>query len=40
MTSNTQWSVLYNNTQLTAEIAIRRDWQTVHTYSLKTNELQ
>jgi len=40
VTSNTQWSVLYNNTQLTAEIAIRRDWQTVHTYSLKTNELQ
>lgn len=26
ITSNTQWSVSYNNTSLTAEIAIRRNW--------------
>lgn len=26
ITSNTQWSVSYNNTDLTAEIAIRRNW--------------
>ena len=27
ITSNTQWSVSYNNTDLTAEIAIRRNWE-------------
>ena len=29
ITSNTQWSVSYNNTNLTAEIAIRRNWEDV-----------
>ncbi len=29
ITSNTQWSVAYNNTDLTAEIAIRRNWEDV-----------
>lgn len=29
ITSNTQWSVAYNNTKLTAEIAIRRNWEDV-----------
>lgn len=29
ITSNTQWSVAYNNTELTAEIAIRRNWNDV-----------
>ena len=29
ITSNTQWSVSYNNTDLTAEIAIRRNWEDV-----------
>ena len=28
-TSNTQWSVSYNNTDLTAEIAIRRNWDDI-----------
>ena len=29
ITSNTQWSVSYNNTDLTAEIAIRRNWKDI-----------
>ena len=29
VTSNTQWSVSYNNTDLTAEIAIRRNWEDI-----------
>ena len=29
ITSNTQWSVSYNNTDLTAEIAIRRNWDDI-----------
>ena len=29
ITSNTQWSVSYNNTNLTAEIAIRRNWEDI-----------
>ena len=29
ITSNTQWSIAYNNTDLTAEIAIRRNWDNV-----------
>mgnify|MGYP007007090470 CR=1 FL=1 len=28
VTSNTQWSILYDNTALTAEAVIRRDWNT------------
>ncbi len=27
VTSNTQWSILYNNTNRTATIALRRDWE-------------
>ena len=26
VTSNTQWSILYDNTNCTATIALRRDW--------------
>jgi choloylglycine hydrolase len=29
VTSNTQWSISYNNTDLTADIAIRRNWDDV-----------
>lgn len=39
VTSNTQWSILYNNTDLTAEIAIRRDWDTITKYYLSTNRI-
>ena len=37
ITSNTQWSVAYNNTALTAEIVIRRNWKDVTTYQLNKN---
>ena len=40
ITSNTQWSIVYNNTNLTAEIAIRRDWDTITSYDLKNNTLK
>jgi len=39
ITSNTQWSIVYDNTNLTADISIRRDWNTVAKYSLKENKI-
>lgn len=39
ITSNTQWSIVYDNTNLTADIAIRRDWNRVTKYSLKENKI-
>ena len=35
ITSNTQWSINYNNTELTAEIALRRHWEDVIYCDLK-----
>ena len=35
VTSNTQWSVSYNNTDLTAEIAIRRNWEDIIHFALE-----
>ncbi|MFR5794249.1 MAG: hypothetical protein ACLUI3_00850 [Christensenellales bacterium] len=32
--TNTQWSIAYNNTDLTAEIIIRRHWEDMTRYSL------
>ena len=40
VTSNTQWSLIYDDTALTAQIVIRRDWGTVTGYDLKTNTIQ
>lgn len=34
ITSNTQWSILYDNTDLSADIAIRRHWDDVHHFTL------
>ena len=34
ITSNTQWSIVYNNADLTAEIIIRRHWGDMTRYSL------
>ena len=34
MTSNTQWSVVYNNTLRTADFAIRRNWDDVTSFRL------
>ena len=39
VTSNTQWSLVYDNTALTAQIVIRRDWNTVTGYDLNTNRI-
>lgn len=37
VTSNTQWSIVYNNTELTAQIAIRRRWSDVKSFSIEEN---
>ena len=37
VTSNTQWSVVYDDTNLTAQIAVRRNWGEVYDYSLRDN---
>lgn len=34
ITSNTQWSIVYSNTDQTAEIVIRRDWDNITSYAL------
>ena len=39
ITSNTQWSIAYNNTGLTAEIVIRRHWDEIISYSLSQNDV-
>ena len=38
VTSNTQWSVSYNNTDLSADIVIRRHWNDVTHCALETKE--
>lgn len=35
ITSNTQWSIVYDNTKLTAGISLRRDWDNIIHYDLK-----
>lgn len=40
ITSNTQWSINYNNTDLTAEIVLRRNWDDVVTYDLNKNDIE
>lgn len=37
VTSNTQWSLIYNDTQRTAQFVLRRDWNTVVFYDLNLN---
>ncbi len=34
ITSNTQWSIVYDNQNLTAQIAIRRNWEDVFNYGV------
>ena len=34
ITSNTQWSIVYDNTNRTAEVALRRNWDKKHTFAL------
>ena len=40
VTSNTQWSALYNDTDLTLDLVLRRDWDTVTSYSLTENAIR
>ena len=40
MTSNTQWSALYNDTDLTLDLVLRRDWDVVTSYSLTENAIR
>ncbi len=40
VTSNTQWSIDYNNTDLTAGIVIRRNWNEVTRYALTENKTE
>ncbi|MDY2856858.1 MAG: linear amide C-N hydrolase [Oscillospiraceae bacterium] len=40
VTSNTQWPIVYNDTDLTAQVVIRRDWDTVTAYDLKNNTIE
>ena len=40
ITSNTQWSLNYNNTDLTVEIVLRRHWQDIFRYKLNGNQIQ
>ncbi len=39
VTSNTQWSLVYDDTALTAQIVIRRNWADVAHYDLNTNTM-
>lgn len=39
VTSNTQWSIVYNNTELTAQFVLRRAWNQVIRYDLSTNAI-
>ena len=39
VTSNTEWSMVYDDTDLTAQIVIRRKWGDVIHYDLNTNEI-
>lgn len=40
ITSNTQWSIVFNNTDLTLEFVLHRNWNDVFRYDLKTNTLE
>lgn len=40
ITSNTQWSVSYNLTDLTADFVLRRNWEDICTYHLSTDALE
>ncbi len=39
VTSNTQWSIVFDNTNLTAEVVVRRNWNDAYKYDLKNNQL-
>ena len=37
ITSNTQWSIVYNDTDLTADIVIHRNWNDIYSYGINYN---
>lgn len=39
VTSNTQWSIVFDNTNLKADIVIRRDWDNIVSYDLTANSV-
>lgn len=40
VTSNTQWSIVFDNTHTTADIALRRNWDDVHHYDLGSDTIE
>lgn len=40
VTSNTQWSIVYNDTDLSAQIVLRRHWKDMTKYDLISNTVQ
>lgn len=40
ITSNTQWSIVFNNSDRTLEFVLRRNWEDIYRYDLTTNTLQ
>ena len=36
ITSNTQWSIVYDNTNLTASFALRRNWSDVFSFRVES----
>ena len=40
VTSNTQWSIDFNNTDCTADVVLRRNWEDVIHYSLLNNQIK
>ena len=40
ITSNTQWSIVYNDTDLTAQVVLRRNWDDITEYDLPTNTVK
>ena len=40
VTSNTQWSIVYDDTNLTAQIALHRRWADIITYDLTKNTIE
>lgn len=39
VTSNTQWSIVFNNTDRTLEFVLRRNWEDVIAYDLNSNQV-
>lgn len=40
ITSNTQWSIVFNNTTLETQIVLHRNWDSIVSYDLNTNSIK